>query len=295
MRSAPAPLIAFLAGGTRIGARADLVTLTLSDGTTTFRWCTWPTDLVVSAVTYTGARDGAAPQVERGPYKQGARLTIDTLDLTLNGQGYTIGSKTLGANAAAGYFDGARVRIDHLIMPTPGDTSLGPIPSMFEGRVASVEPRGPDVVLRLKSELVALNKIVPRFLVTVSCTNAVYDANCALSKAAFTLAGTVSAATTKTITAVGAVLAKGAGYFTLGVLTVTTGGVVYKRAIAGWNGSVFTLQTPLPVTPNAGDAISVYPGCDKKRATCADVTKFNNLSHYRGYPHIPAPESGSGL
>ena len=287
-------MIAFLASGVRIAHRADLFTLTLADGSTTYRWCTWPTDLTVSGTTWTGARFGAAPIVRRGAYKQGARLSVDTLDLTLEGSGFLISGLTMGAQAVAGYFDGARVKVDHLIMPTPGDVSLGVIPSMFEGRVSSVEPKGTDLVMRLKSELEALNKIVPRFLVTPSCTNAVYDANCTLSKAAFTLAGTVSAASTTQITTATALLtAKAAGYFTLGLISVTHAGLTYKRAISAWSGTVFTLQTPLPVAPTAGDAISVYPGCDKKRATCADATKFNNLTHYRGYPHIPTPEAGS--
>ena len=35
----------------------------------------------------------------------------------------------------------------------------------------------------------------------------------------------------------------------------------------------------------AGDAFTVYPGCDKTRNTC--LNKFNNLLRFRGFPYTP--------
>jgi uncharacterized phage protein (TIGR02218 family) len=293
LRPAPAPLIAFLAAN-RQAVRADLITVTLVDGTTKYRWTTAPYDLTVSAVTYSSARGAAGPLITRAGYRQSGRLAVDTLDVVLDGTGFTIGGRTLGALAVSGYFDGARIQIDHLVMASPGDISLGPLVSMFEGRV-NAEPRGRDVVLRCTSELIALNVMTPQFVIAPKCGNQVYDANCALSKAGFTLAGTVSGSTTKTITTASAALtAKAAGYFVLGTLSFTSGALAgVKRAVSAWTGTVFTLSIPLASTPANGDAFTVYPGCDGKRATCADATKFNNLTHYRGYPHAPAAEGGS--
>jgi len=46
---------------------------------------------------------------------------------------------------------------------------------------------------------------------------------------------------------------------------------------------------PVPIAPSAGDALTVYPGCDKQQSTCS--AKFNNLQHFEGFPYIPTPET----
>lgn len=280
-----AALAAYLAAGGSTANRADLITLTLRDATV-LRWTTCDIPLTVSGNTY-GAFGSGAPLVVRGPYRQSARLSIDTLDLTLMGNGYTLGGVSLPLAGVRGTFDGARVQVDHLIMPTPGDVSLGPLTSWFEGRVATVQPQGPNLLLRVKSELEALNVLLPKFLVQPSCGNQVYDVNCALVRATWTLTGTVSGSTTKTITTASAALtAKAAGYFNLGVLAFTSGALAgTKRAISAWTGTVFTLALPLPTLPANGDAISVYPGCDRTRDTCG--SRFANTAHFRGYPYAP--------
>jgi uncharacterized phage protein (TIGR02218 family) len=289
MRSAPGAVSSFLAAN-NVTWRADLITLTLLSGGV-YRWTTWDADLTVGGFLFRSA--GAnGPLVTRGPIQQSARLQVDTLDMQLVGGAFTVSGVLLTAQAAQGWFDGARLQLDHLIMPSPGDVSLGPIPSWFEGRVASVALDGPRVVLRCKSELEALNQTLPRFRVQASCGHAVYDANCGLSKGTFTLTGTVSAVTnaSKFSTASAALTAKAAGYFNLGVLAFTSGALNgQKRAVQAWNGSLFTMALPFTAAPSIGDGISVYPGCDRLRSTCN--TKFTNLVHYRGFPSVPGPEA----
>lgn len=291
MRAASGALIAYLAAN-RVAHRADLVTLTTLGGTV-YQWTTFDSDLTVSAITYSTAGTNG-PLVQRGPYTQNARLAVDTLDLVLIGGTFSIGGKTLGLNAAQGYFDGARVRIDHLIMPNPGDVSLGSVGSFFEGRVAQAEPQGARVNLRLKSELEVLGvQMLPRFNIQPPCGNALYDANCGLVKATFTLTGTVSSSTAQAITtATPALTAKAAGYFNLGLLKFTGGALAgTSRAVKAWSGTVFILALALPAAPSAGDAFSVYPGCDHTLTTC--LTTFANLGQFRGYPHVPTSEGGA--
>jgi len=48
-------------------------------------------------------------------------------------------------------------------------------------------------------------------------------------------------------------------------------------------------NSPLPFAPNAGDAFTAYPGCDKTQNTC--TAKFNNLANFEGFPYVPAPET----
>jgi len=293
VRTAPAGLQAWLAAN-NVTHRADLFTLTLVDGTTVYRWTTWPSDLVVSAQTYLSAGAGTAPMVKRGPYSCRGGLAIDTLDLEINGNGYTIGGLSLPLLALRGYFDGARLKVDHLIMPTPGDvTTYGPIASFFEGRVSGVEPVGPRVRLRLKSELEALNVMLPKFLLQPSCANVVYDTNCALVKATYTDAATATGGTTTTVTtATAAVTGKAANYYVLGVVRFTSGALIgLRRSVSVSSGGTITLALPLPSAPVAAVTFDIFPGCDRTSATCN--TRFSNLSRFRGFPHIPSQESGS--
>lgn len=286
-----ATLAAWLAAGNNVSFRADLLTITLRGGTV-YRWTTSDIPLTVSGQTY-GAFGSGAPLVKRGPFRQSARLSVDTLDLTLIGNGYTIGGLSLALAGVRGVFDGARVQVDHLVMPSPGDVSLGPITSWFEGRVAGVQPEGPNLVLRIKSELEALNTLLPRFLVQASCGNHVYDSNCGANKVGFTFAGTVSSSTSKTIVASGVgITGKAAGYFDLGVIVFTSGALLGMRcAVASFASPTLTLALPLATLPANGDAFTVYPGCDRTKARCSAI--FANLTRYRGFPHVPAPEGGS--
>jgi uncharacterized phage protein (TIGR02218 family) len=179
-------------------------------------------------------------------------------------------------------------------MPTPGDvTTYGPIASYFEGRVSGVEPVGPRVRLRVKSELEALNVMLPKFLLQPACSNAVYDTNCALVKASYTDAATATGGTTTTVTtATAAVTGKAANYYVLGVVKFTSGALSgVRRSVSVSAAGTITLALPLASAPQVGDTFSIFPGCDRTSSTCN--TKFSNLVHFRGFPHIPSPESGS--
>jgi len=292
MMTLPTGLAAWLAAN-NVGHSADLLTVTLLDGTI-YRWTTWGNSLVVSGNTYLAYGLGTAPLVKRGPYTRRSRLTVDTLDFDLNGKGVTLGGVAMPLRAVQGYFDGARVQLDVLIMPTPGDvTTFTPISSYFEGRVAFVEPVGPRVRLRCKSELELLSLKLPKFLAQPSCGNVVYDTNCALVKATYTDAATATGGTTATVTtATAAVTGKAAAYYELGVVKFTSGSLSgLRRSVKVSLAGTITLALPLPSAPQAGDTFTIFPGCDRSRTMCN--AKFSNLVHFRGYPHIPTAEGGA--
>jgi uncharacterized phage protein (TIGR02218 family) len=78
----------------------------------------------------------------------------------------------------------------------------------------------------------------------------------------------------------------------LGTLTFTSGALAGKSySIRQQTGGVFLLTVPIPIPPAAGDAITVYPGCDKQQTTCQ--TKFANLQHFEGFPYVPVPETAA--
>lgn len=284
--------------------RADLLTVTLRDGTI-YRWTTSDVPLTYSGHTY-GAHGTGAPLVRRGSFTRRLLPAVDTLDLTLLGQGggalgsagWTAGGKRLPQLGVEGYFDGARIRIDHAVMPTPGDFSLGVLPRHFLGRVAQVEPQGPNLRLRLKSEVETLTRLLPRFLIQPQCGNVVYDENCGLSAATFTISGTASGTpTTREVKSTTAgIIAKATGYFNLGVLTFTSGvNNGLSRAVAtstlATGTTTFALARAFPSAPSAGDTFTVYPGCDRSKAICSAT--FSNLAKWRGFPHVPQVQAGS--
>jgi uncharacterized phage protein (TIGR02218 family) len=301
VRTAPDLLKAWLVLN-NVCHRADLITITLQDAVTVYRWTTSDLPLTIGGVTW-GAMGGGAPLVKRGSFTQSSGLAVDTLDLTLNGVGFSIGGKSLGLLGAQGYFDGATVVVDHLIMPAPGDVSLGTIPSFFSGQVANVQPRGVNLVMRLKSGLERLNVQLPRFLLGPRCGNAVYDAGCTLLRATWTFTGTVIAANIATIYAGGAsIYDKPDGFYNGGILTFTSGvltgkqyGIqtsIYTGALVGpVSGVALNVQLPLSTMPAVGDTFSIYPGCDRSQTRCTGT--FGNVANFRGYPYIPGPESGS--
>ncbi len=298
MRSAPAGLKTWLGGRPSVAFRAELITLTLLDGTTKYRWTTAEANVTTGGFTWLAPIGGAAPLITAPPYRQNLFPAIDTFDLTLAGLDFKINGLTLPLLAIQGYFDGARVNVDHLI---GGDINaalgFGPIPSYFEGRVAGMEPRWPDLLLRVKSSLNELNLQLPKFLYQPQCGHAVYDTNCGASRAAFTDTGTATGGTTTTVTSTtAAIIAKANGWYNLGVLAFTSGaqnGV--RRAIQNFTVSggiaTFTLGIPLSIAPSNGDGLSVYPGCDLSRLQCS-AAKFNRLASWRAFPHIPSTESG---
>src|SRR5258708_6545348 len=122
MRNVSLALKAWLASN-NILFRADLVTLTLLNGTV-FRWTTserslqYGNRMFYPEGTDTAGDNGlnAVPLIQRSTYNQSSKMVVDTLDLTLTGGTKSkIGGQTLQVLGAQGYFDGARINIDHVM------------------------------------------------------------------------------------------------------------------------------------------------------------------------------------
>lgn len=297
LRVIPASLKARLPNIT-INVRVDLFTVTLADGVTVYRWTTAETPITVSGNTFLPAGP-SAPGVKRSLYNNAFWPAVDTLDLTLYGGAFTIGGKRLAELARRQYFSGARVQVDHLMgQDLATALSDGPILSLFEGKVGQCEPQGgTSVVLHCSTDALDLQQTRPFIVIQPACNYAVYDTNCGLSRAAFTLSGAVSGVpTTKTIpTASAPLTAKAAGYFDLGFVTFTSGALIGTDAdIDTWSGTTFSLVNALDVAPAVGDTFDVCPGCHLTLADCGG--KFSNTGptgHWRGYSHIPSSDAGA--
>jgi len=262
---------------------ADLWTITLLTGSV-YRWTSAPTDLSIGGTVFSAS----GPAISRGKVKLALGYEISTLEVTLRSASWQLGGVSLARAACSGAFDGATVRLDRVYMATWGDTSAGTV-TLFEGSVAAVEPSPFGVRITVKSDLERFNCMMPRTTFTPGCSLEHYGAACALSRSAWTSTGSVGGGATSSV--IPCSLPQGAGYYDLGVLTMTSGPAAgARRAIRSWSGSALTLAMPLPVQPQPGDSFQVTPGCDRTQGS-GGCAKFSNLARFRGYPFVPRVET----
>lgn len=78
------------------------------------------------------------------------------------------------------------------------------------------------------------------------------------------------------------------GWFDFGAVTFETGDsagatLEIKSWVQSTNTVTLYLESPFDI--QVGDALRLYPGCDKLRETC--FTKFSNVLNFRGFPDLP--------
>ncbi len=290
MKYASAGLIALLNSGA-VFTMADCYTITLQTGTV-YRWTNSDINLTLGGNLFTCSLDqGGQPLVQRGAIRNSRGTEVDTLDLTL----ITAGSAQLmGTNmslaAHNGAFDAARVRVERVFMPTPGDCSLGSL-VLFEGNTAGVDPSSTQVVLHVKSDLEILQQQMPRILFMPGCANSFGDAACGISIPSLTTAGTVQAGSSAGSIVTG-ITGKANGYYNLGVLVMTSGSAAgARRSVASYTSGTAVFSVPLSVGPATGDTFSIYPGCARSKAACA---VYSNSNNYQGFPFVPEASTSIG-
>jgi uncharacterized phage protein (TIGR02218 family) len=293
VRAASGGLIALLNSNTQFLV-ADLVTITQANGTIT-RLTNADFDIVANTFTFLAS----GPRFTRGKTKIVLGIVVDTMSLSI----FADATQLLGGipwprAAAAGALDGARVLVERAHMATWGDTSVGTV-ILFSGRVSEINPSRNEVALVVKSDLEMLDIQMPRNTIQPNCIHTLFDSGCALLKATFTIAGVVTAGSGASAILASA-LTQATGYFDLGTTTFTSGvlaGVTRSVKTYTNSGGVKTITPAIafslfgssaPLAPANGDTFNVVPGCDKTQGTCA--AKFTNLTHFRGYPYVPAPE-----
>jgi uncharacterized phage protein (TIGR02218 family) len=153
--------------------------------------------------------------------------------------------------------------------------------------------------LTVKPATAKLSQQTPFDTYQAACANNLYDAKCGKSRAAYTVAGTVTAVGTGSNPAIAVTFASSlvASYFDLGICTITGGanaGISRTVQVQTGTGTAVTLQfaRPFPLTLAVGDTLAASAGCNKTLTTCG--TKFNNLIRYRGTPFIPVVETAAG-
>src|SRR5512137_2152632 len=201
-------LASLMSAGEAGAYRADLLKITLPGGAI-YRWTTAEVDVTCDGNTYSASDGSTVPFFKRSNITQMLDLQVSTMDVDLAG---ILNSLPIGQVVSSHFFDGAAVELRLLISTGPTDTANGSV-SWFTGNVAGFEVKKDIAQLHVKSDIEKINVALPRFTLSPSCRNIVYDANCGLVCASWTLAGTVSARTSTTLTtATAGITAKGAGY-----------------------------------------------------------------------------------
>lgn len=280
----PGALLALLNSRAPLAGKVDLWTVTLGDGTV-LRWSG-----ADSAYTINGNTFQLGPGLKRTKVRFTVGLEVDAMTLEVTDiMGTTINGVALPAFIRGRGFDGASIKLERAFWGV-GDT--GPVGTLlwFLGTVDEADGDRHVAKLKATSLLKMMQVPVPRDVYQGPCLNVVFDTNCGLSRAAYKVSGVATGPTNSYRTAFTHAMAQAAGYFTLGVITMTSGlNTGISRTVRMHTSTTFTALQPWPFAVAAGDTFDVTPGCDGTSATC--TSKFNNKPRFRGQPLIPTAET----
>lgn len=276
----------------------DLITITLADGTL-LRYSCGDRGVIVNGNTY-----ALGPKIDRGSIKEKIGSEVATLDITFYPEATDlIEGAPFAPYVIAGFgFDGATCLLERAYSPLPLtldatgqfiNSCVGTI-TRFLGSLGGVQSAsGDEIPFEVQAPTELFSQPYPTKLLGPLCSHTLYDAGCTLLPASFAASATVQASPTPTQISFAINSSLADGYYALGKIVFSSGGNSgLIRTVQGFlhTGGVITLFNPLPAAPAAGDAATIYAGCDKLPTTCSG--KFSNLQHFRGEPYIPPPETG---
>lgn len=251
---------------------AELVKITRADGTT-IGLTSHDADVVFDGITYKA--DGAfSPQTmtNAASLKEKESEMTGLLDSVLISE----------TDLKAGLYDHARVDV-YIVNWT--DLSQGTV-HMRRGWLGEVTVEGGKYVAELRGLRDLLKRPVGETY-TPECRYDLGDGRCGVNVAALTVTGSVTSVTDES-TFSDTSRAESDDAFNYGKLTWTSGANAgLSMEVKDWNAAThtFTLWLPMPNAIAVSDAYAVYPGCNKRFATCSGV--FSNVANFGGFPHLP--------
>lgn len=264
---------------------ADLYTLTLTDGSV-LRLTSRDTDVTWDGNVYSSA----GPFVEREglSWRRGAEVDALTVRFAADSS-HTIGATGIPFLHAVvrGLLDGGVLTLQRAFWDYP-DHAVDGVITLFTGRVGDISGNGAQVECEVNSYLELLSQKMPRNTYSPGCRHTLFDPACGLTRASWGSAGTVAAGSSRTHIHVSGI-SDANDYHSMGTIVFEDGALEgQKRFIKHWYNNVVYMVLELWEMPEVGDEITLYPGCDKIRATCKD--KFNNEANFGGFPYVPDPE-----
>lgn len=213
-------------------------------------------------------------------FEQSSDMSVDGMDV----QGFLDSEAITEADIAAGRFDRADV---YTFKINWADTSQG-ILKLPRGWIGEIGRQDRLFVAEVRSLTQALQqKIGEEYL--GRCPANVGDDRCKVDLDPLTVTGSVdSVASAYEFTDTSR--SEDSGLFDYGLLTWTSGDNEGRESeVKAFDGSTFLLFDAMPEPIQSGDEYEVYPGCDKKLATCRD--QFSNVANFRGFPYIPGSDN----
>lgn len=231
-------------------------------------------------VEYDGVTYEAAAGHTPSSIRTTSTLGVDNLEV----QSVLDSSSITEADIQAGLWDFAQVEIMLVNYLSLGDGHM----MLRKGWLGNVKTGRSTFVAELRGMMQPLQQAIGR-VYTPACDAALGDARCGIALAGYTVAGSVTTATSARVFTDTA-RTEADGYFDGGLITWTSGAndtysMEVKTSTAA---GVITLQQGMPHDTAIGDAYSLSAGCDKLLATCK--AKFNNVVNFRGFPHVPGPD-----
>lgn len=283
MRQASPKLIALLDSSQFV--MADLYTITTIQGIE-YCYTSYDYSLNVNGKEFISG----GPIISREGTSLSLGIEVDNLSIKIETNENTkFGDVPVAQAFHNGVLDGARFKLERVFMDmhTPTDTSAGTL-VLFEGRIVEPELDRYEINASVVSEVDDLKLQMPRNLYTPGCLNTLFDSACGLLSADFAVNTTIGANSTPN--RILCDLSQPQGWFTQGVVEFLEGANVgIKRTVRLHESGALILTLPLLDMPAIGEAIRVYPGCDKRLDTC--MNRFNNRSRFRGAPFVPVPET----
>ncbi|HSH42876.1 MAG TPA: phage BR0599 family protein [Arenicellales bacterium] len=178
--------------------------------------------------------------------------------------------------------------------------------TLWKGRAASAQASASEVSIEFESIFTSLRRPGLRARYQRACRHTLYGRGCNVDKTAFAVPGRLADLSEATATVpVAAEYDDGTFY---GGMLETDSGVL--RFILAHEGEQLTLARPIAELAEAfaasgygrsygmyygGVAVTLYPGCDRSRATCD--TRFDNIENFGGFPWIPGrnPFDGNSI
>lgn len=185
------------------------------------------------------------------------------------------------AELNTGFWDGATVQtwlVDRAAATTLGDP-------LFTGIIdtVSINPVGSSGLFDIRGLSVRAEAFIQTY--QPMCRTDLFSSLCQLNPDDWDHAGTVGTIVDRfnfTVAGLGSPPAD--GWFNQGTFVTASG---FKAVIANWFQSTLKITTYQPQCISrltAGEAITLYPGCDKTGATCRD--KFSNKINFQGEDHF---------
>lgn len=283
MRQASPKLIALLDADQFI--MADLYTITTIQGIE-YCYTSYDVNLTVQGKEFRAV----GPIISREGTSLSLGIEVDNLSIKIEThESAKFGDVPVAQAFHNGVLDGARFKLERIFMDinTPTDTSAGTL-VLFEGRIVEPELDRYEINASVVSEVDDLKLQMPRNLYTPGCLNTLFDSACGLLSADFAVNTTIGVNSSPS--RIFCDLSQPQGWFTQGVVEFLEGANVgIKRTIRLHESGALLLTLPLLDMPAIGEAIRVYPGCDKRLDTCTN--RFNNRARFRGAPFVPVPET----